>query len=364
MSIRVSTSQGMLLEDFFVPQFTGTDPQSLGVDYSGITWAKVNRQVIAVMPQGRPATEPVKLTLAVNGTVTSEICLTQTAAGTIAQDTRCDDGNPCTVDTCDAQAGCGHTAAAADVLCRPATGVCDAAENCDGVTTECPADAHRPDDSACEDDTQTCTTDVCKDGICTHPAAPCADDGNPCTVESCVEPGGCTSAPGNAGAECRAAASDCDAAERCDGVNAVCPADVPAADGAACTDDMDVCTSDVCAQGVCAHPPAPPAITFASIDCRLAALAAQVQTNTSGRVGATLSRLLARAIERTETAEQATDPRRARNYLRDANRRMVVFSHRVRSLVGRRHIPMPLAGDLLEQADAIAADMLALRATL
>ena len=43
---------------------------------------------------------------------------------------------------------------------------------------------------------------------------------------------------------------------------------------------------------------------------------------------------------------------------------MVVFSYRVRSLVGRRNIPMALAGDLLEQADAIAADMLALRATL
>ena len=72
MSIRVGTSQGMLFEDFFVPQFTGTDPQSLGVDYSGITWAKVNRQVIAAMPAGTPATESVRLALAVNGAVTSE----------------------------------------------------------------------------------------------------------------------------------------------------------------------------------------------------------------------------------------------------------------------------------------------------
>ncbi len=55
--------------------------------------------------------------------------------------------------------------------CRASTGVCDPAEFCDGASSDCPADEYSPEGTACPDDGDECTNDVC-DGIgvdCTHP---------------------------------------------------------------------------------------------------------------------------------------------------------------------------------------------------
>ena len=52
------------------------------------------------------------------------------------------------------------------------------------------------------------------------------DDGNPCTVDACAPAtGACEYVPGNFRNLCRPSAGECDVAERCDGVNAACPAD-------------------------------------------------------------------------------------------------------------------------------------------
>ena len=53
------------------------------------------------------------------------------------------------------------------------------------------------------------------------------------------------------GAECRAAARDCDAVEQCDGASASCPADVAAIDGDDCAAGPGLC--DVCTAGVCTN---------------------------------------------------------------------------------------------------------------
>src|SRR5262249_16151529 len=45
----------------------------------------------------------------------------------------CDDGNPCTADTCDAVLGCQHTAVATGTPCPDAT-VCNGAETCQAGT--------------------------------------------------------------------------------------------------------------------------------------------------------------------------------------------------------------------------------------
>ncbi|MDI7269166.1 MAG: hypothetical protein QME96_14345, partial [Myxococcota bacterium] len=95
----------------------------------------------------------------------------------------CDDGNPCTTDTCDSLTGCRSEAV--------------------------------PDDLGCPDDGNVCTADACLGGMCVHPAAPdglsCSslttcqgtcrsgaclggvncDDEDPCTIESCDELTGC-----------------------------------------------------------------------------------------------------------------------------------------------------------------------------
>src|SRR6185295_16854031 len=50
------------------------------------------------------------------------------------------DGNACTTDTCSAGT-CGYAAAPNGTLCRAASGNCDVAETCDGVSTTCPSNA-------------------------------------------------------------------------------------------------------------------------------------------------------------------------------------------------------------------------------
>jgi hypothetical protein len=57
------------------------------------------------------------------------------------------------------------------------------------ITYSVPECYGKADGTACTADTNPCTTDVCKSGVCTHAAgnadAACADDGNPCTTDRC-----------------------------------------------------------------------------------------------------------------------------------------------------------------------------------
>jgi len=69
-----------------------------------------------------------------------------------------------------------------------------------------------------------CEADCDGDGIPDDCDSANCDDANPCTVDTC-NGGACSSAAGNAGAVCRAAAASCDTAETCDGVGVSCPAD-------------------------------------------------------------------------------------------------------------------------------------------
>src|SRR5437773_2352817 len=147
--------------------------------------------------------------VAVNCTGTSATC----PDGKKAAGTACtDDGNPCTLDVCDGSSStCTHPAGNQGTVCRAAVGPCDAAETCDGTSTNCPPDAVQPAGAACTADTNPCTLDVC-DGTstaCQHPA-------------------------GNPGAVCRAAAGPCDAAETCAGTSVTCPADAVQPAGFVC----------------------------------------------------------------------------------------------------------------------------------
>jgi hypothetical protein len=105
----------------------------------------------------------------------------------------CDDGNPCTDDSCDPIAGCTHT--------------------------------NKADGATCDDGNACTTQDSCSNGTCVGGPPPDCDDGNVCTVDSCNPSTGCVSTPGNAGTVCRAAAGVCDVAETCTGTSAACPDD-------------------------------------------------------------------------------------------------------------------------------------------
>ncbi|MBM4394508.1 MAG: hypothetical protein FJ087_02320 [Deltaproteobacteria bacterium] len=193
----------------------------------------------------------------------------------------CDDGNPCTDDTCDDHDGCGHTANAAacddgnpctpesacantvcagigndcpcagDADCAPkedgnrcngllicagghcevdqstviscaprAPGACTAAA-CDPATGAC-GQRPVPDGRACDDGSSCTAGDACVEGACVGLFVPC-DDGNPCTDDSCDAAVGCLHA---------ANAAPCD-------------------DGDPCT------TGDACAGGKCGGVPVP-----------------------------------------------------------------------------------------------------------
>ena len=112
-----------------------------------------------------------------------------------------DDGNPCTLDLCDAAAVCQHPSA--------------------------------PAGAGCADDGVQCTLDEC-DGndACAHPPAPpiyqCADDGKGCTFDHCDGVGGCQHELLPAARRCLDNPTEgCGGV--CDGVSASCPGVYPPA---------------------------------------------------------------------------------------------------------------------------------------
>lgn len=98
----------------------------------------------------------------------------------------CDDGNTCTLDTCDPVAGCVHLPTLAP-CCIGAVSVCDDGDPCtddacDGSPSGC---LHTPNSAPC-DDWDPCTAgDRCGDGACVGTPGSACDDGNPCTADSC-----------------------------------------------------------------------------------------------------------------------------------------------------------------------------------
>src|SRR5215475_14627585 len=71
-------------------------------------------------------------------------CIIHTTEPECTTNTDCDDGNPCTVDTCDS-GSCHHALAPSTTVCRAAAGVCDAVEHCTGDSDVCPPDIKSTD---------------------------------------------------------------------------------------------------------------------------------------------------------------------------------------------------------------------------
>ena len=146
----------------------------------------------------------------------------------------CDDGAPCTIDTCEAGA-CKHTIDGTN---------CDDNDPCTTQDT-C---IQSGDVSTCKgspldcDDNDPCTIDSCGAKGCAHSGGPACDDGNPCTEnDTCV-----------AGL-CAGVTKVCDdgnacSADSCEGATGVCLSE--ALTGTSC-DDGDACTAgDGCSKGL------------------------------------------------------------------------------------------------------------------
>lgn len=119
----------------------------------------------------------------------------------------CNDGNPCTADSCDPRRGCQSAAVAEGT-------VCGAGDACTPAST-------------------------CRSGVCRAPARVGCDDGNPCTVDSCGANGQCAHIALPNGTQCQVGDA-CTAAATCRA--GVC---VPGGIAATC-DDRNPCTADSC----------------------------------------------------------------------------------------------------------------------
>jgi hypothetical protein len=110
-----------------------------------------------------------------------------------------DDDNDCTLDGCDAEDGVLHAPLHA-VTCDDGDGVC-VLGFCVPETelVQCSESRECADELICNG-VETCFNGLCLPGIPFDP-----DDGDPCTVDSCVEGAGVANPPGNEGASCDAA---------------------------------------------------------------------------------------------------------------------------------------------------------------
>ena len=241
--------------------------------------------VDSCLPNGGCQHEPATNVPCDDGDICSQGDTCQVGVCTAGADLTCNDGNDCTDDTCDPQAGCTFTANADDCddgnACTTGdgclNGACTFADSipCDdgNLCTDDACDAtigctHTNNEQPCTDG-DTCTVgDVCNGGSCEPGSTLNCNDGNLCTDDGCDANSGCTFTPNNLPCE---DGSACTEGDSC--IDASCQAGdlIPCDDGNPCTDDScdkdagctftdnqdpcddgDACTNnDGCAAGVC-----------------------------------------------------------------------------------------------------------------
>jgi hypothetical protein len=111
--------------------------------------------------------------------------------------------------------------------------------------------------SACTDDGNECTGDICVAGACQHPNLPlgagCTDDGNNCTFDVCNGGGACAHPPLPNNAPCDDGDGEFCTIGLCQG--GTCQAGTQLPNGTECPRDQECCTRDICQGGMCTHPP-------------------------------------------------------------------------------------------------------------
>jgi hypothetical protein len=122
---------------------------------------------------------------------TGDMCVGGACAG-LPSDVSCGDGNPCTIDSCDAKNGCINMAVATTTACDDGN-FCTVNDVCGGIT--CAGSLGTPcnDSNVCTNDGCNATAGNSAELACTHAdiAGAKCDDGNSCTVDSCDPTNGC-----------------------------------------------------------------------------------------------------------------------------------------------------------------------------
>lgn len=172
----------------------------------------------------------------------------------------CDDGNPCTADTCPSAAGCAHDALPDDTPACPPDGLWCTLDQCVGgscgtlpldpasclIDGECYPEGYRRPGLSCE----VCDPAANPTGWTTlDDGESCDADGDGCTVGDFCQAGSCVAGPPF---DCSSLDDVCRVGECItlpDGQSLDCEAN-PSADGTACSDGI-ACTDDACQAGVC-----------------------------------------------------------------------------------------------------------------
>ncbi len=168
----------------------------------------------------------------------------------------CDDNDPCTADSCDPFTGCVHVKSSDDTPCAD-DGVACTLDVC--KTGAC---KHIITDSLpCQSDGEQCTDDVCVAGVCKHISSskPC-EDGNSCTVGDVCSGGKCLSGKTPScddGNPCTIDKCDPNMADGCVHENN---------DFAACTSTSTECPIGQCAGGQCFPQPNKTCSTTVKLD--------------------------------------------------------------------------------------------------
>ncbi len=205
-----------------------------------------------------------------------------------SQNNKCNDANPCTLDTCSPSLGCQHLPLADGANCDDGD-VCNGIAHCLSGACDLGTPLNCSDPNPCTidscdkqkgcqftatagscNDGNACTSkDTCGSGSCVGVALLCTDN-NPCTADSCDVVKGCVYSPisgictdGNActtgdacsAGLCQGIGAACDdnnacTVDKCDAKSG-CLHDKAGADGTACSDGTACTVGDACAQGSC-----------------------------------------------------------------------------------------------------------------
>ncbi len=204
-----------------------------------------------------------------NACTEGDACVLQDGANVcVGAAKTCHDENTCTIDSCDTQKGCVHTIAPVNTACDDQNActnndLCDHDGNC--VGTGIPCDDGNPctvdlcdaqgvcqfaigSGGSCEDGDLCTLGDACDLGVCqSGEVAVCSDD-NPCTTDNCGSATGlCVFSPINANCE---DGNPCTVGDAC--VGGACASGTPTL-----CDDKSFCTVDACdtSSGLCAFVP-------------------------------------------------------------------------------------------------------------
>ena len=178
----------------------------------------------------------------------------------------CDDGNPCTDDSCNSKTGCQHANNAVGCddgnactlgdqctagFCGPGGALnCNDANPCtdDSCSTKLGCQ-HANNTAVCDDGTACTVGDKCGAGKCVSGAPSSCDDGNPCTTDVCDSIVGCLHTNNTAACD---DGNGCTLGDTC--ASGVCkPGTAPGDcdDGKSCTDDA--CVSTGASTHSCTH---------------------------------------------------------------------------------------------------------------